>query len=412
MTTTRRAFTALVLLTATLPALGQDWPQWRGPQRDGVARGVRPPAQWPDKLRELYRVELGEGHASPVIIAGRLYTFFRAGDREVVRCLDADAGKEVWSFDYAAPYKVDPAAAQHGPGPKVTPTVADGRVYTQGMSSQLYCLDATSGKVLWHRDLAKEYKTDGPQYGTSASLLVDGDLVIALTGGRKEGAVVAFDKSTGQERWKTPTDGPAYAAPMAFALAGTRQLLTFTRGSFIGLSPQDGRILWQIPYTTNYEQNILTPVVWNDLVIISGFARPTLALRVSRAGEQFKAEEVWKNNDLRMYLSSPVIVGDHLYGHNFSRAGGPIVCIDLKSGKTVWSKGRMGDYVSLVVLGDRLLCLDETAELTVLEATPKEYKELAKYKVSDSPTWAHLAVTPGRLYVKDKTRLICFELPK
>jgi outer membrane protein assembly factor BamB len=396
-----------VVLLALSQTNASDWPQWRGPQRDGVALEVKLPAQWPEKLKARYRVEIGEGHAAPVIAGNRVYVFSREQQNEIVRCLDAETGKELWMNSYAAPYKVDPAAAGHGPGPKATPTFAEGKLYTLGMSSQLRCWDS-SGKVLWQHDLLAEYQAEGPQYGTSASLLVEGDLVIALVGGRKQGSVIAFDRNSGKEKWKTACDGPAYGAPVAAELAGVHQVLTFTRGEFVSLLPQDGQILWRIPYTTAYEQNIVTPVVYQDLVIISGYSKPALALRIERVGNKLTAREAWKNAKLRMYMSSPVLKGDSLFGHDQS---GQIVCVDAKTGATRWAKGNLGDYVSMILAEDRLLCLDDQAELTVLEADPTAYKEVAKIRVSDSPTWAHLALSGGRIFVKDKTHLICFELP-
>ncbi len=399
----------LGILAWTCSIQAQDWPQWRGPNRDGVAGNIALPERWPERLNKSWELEVGEGHASPVVVGKHLYVFSRAKEHEVVRCVEAKSGKVLWEHSYAAPYKVDPAAAGHGPGPKATPTFHQGKLYTQGMSSQLRCFDAGDGKVIWEHDLLKKYDAVGPQFGTSASLLIEGDLVIALVGGWKKGAIVAFERETGKERWSTPCDGPAYCSPIAVDLTGVRQIITLTRGEFLALAPKDGRLLWRMEYATAYEQNSVTPVVWKDLVIISGYGKPTLAIRVKRDGDQFTTEEVWKNSRLRMYMSSPVVSGDYLYGHD---QGGRMVCIELATGKTMWFGGSLGDYASIIRVGDRLLCLDDFAQLTVFAANPKELKVLASIRVSDSPTWAHLAISPGRLFVKDKTRLIGYELPK
>jgi outer membrane protein assembly factor BamB len=404
-------WTMVILLGELLhaKAVARDWPQWRGPNRDGIARGLNPPPQWPEHLKEVFRLEVGEGHAAPVVEEGKLYQFSRERNDEVIRCLDAGSGDELWKHSYSAPYQVDPVAAGHGPGPKATPTVLEGNVYTQGMSSQLYCLNAGTGKIVWRHDLLKEYQADGPQYGTAASLLVEGELVIAQVGDRKQGFVVAFDKQTGKERWKTPSDGPSYCSPTAADLAGTRQVLSFSRNEFLGLAANDGRILWRLPYRTAYEQNIVTPVVWKDRVILAGTGKPTQAFTLEQHGEAFKPKEVWHNGDLRMYMSSPVISGDHLYGHS---QNGKLVCLDLQTGQTKWAQGELGEYASTIVAGDKILCLDNTAHFYVIAADPKEFRLIAKVRVSDSPTWAHLAVTPERIYVKDKTRLIAYEMPR
>ncbi len=396
-------------LLLTVDANARDWPQWRGPNRDGVARGIPLPRQWPERLREEFRVEVGEGHASPVVVQGKLYQFSRQGNEEVLRCLDADTGKELWKRAYAAPYEMDPAATSHGPGPKATPTVVDGKVFTQGMSSQLHCYDARSGKVLWKHDLLKECQAAGPQYGTAASLLVEGNLVIAQVGDRKEGLVVAFDRDTGKEVWKTPCDGPSYCAPLAVDLAGVRQVLTFSRNEFLALAPAKGNILWRMPYRTSYEQNIVTPVVWKDRVILAGVGKPIQSFSLTRQGGELKVNPLWDNGDLKMYMSSPVISGNVLYGHGQGRK---LVCVDLETGKTLWSGGEMGQYASTILAGDQVLCLDNTGHLFVFKNDPKEFQQLAKLRLSDSPTWAHLGITPERLYVKDKTHLMAFALPR
>jgi outer membrane protein assembly factor BamB len=402
----RLAGFALLLLPLTIAA--QDWPQWRGPHRDGTAPQAKLPAAWPQPLaKPAYDLPVGEGHASPVYAQGRLFLFTREKEAEVVRCLDVASGKEQWQFTYAAPYQMDPAAFGHGKGPKATPTYADGKVYTQGMAGQLHCLDVATGREVWKKDLAKEYATTGPQYGTSASILIEGDLAITLTGGRKEGMVVAFDRNTGQEKWKTPCDGPAYQAPYVAMVHGVRQILTFTRREFLSLSPADGKILWRLPYVTDYEQNIVMPVVWKDMVILSGFAKKSQAFRITKAGDTWKTEEVWKADKLRMYMSSPVLAGDHLFAHD---QNGFITCVEAATGKTLWSKGRFREYVSMILVGQQLLCLDTEGNLLVLAADPKEYRELARYKVSTSPVWAHLCLAPGRLIVKDKTNVRCYVL--
>ncbi len=398
----------MVCLLFGVAAAG-DWPQWRGPHRDGVAHGLKVPERWPEQLKEVFRVEVGEGHASPVVAGGRLYQFARQGNDEVVRCLDAGTGKELWKHAYAAPYEMDPAAASHGPGPKATPTVHDGKVYTQGMSSQLHCYDAATGKVRWRLDLLKEHQAPGPQYGTAASLLVEGNRVIAQVGDRKEGFLIAFDKDTGKEAWKTLCDGPSYCAPVAADLAGVRQVLTFTRNEFVGVAPRDGRILWRLPYRTAYEQNIVTPVVWKDRVIICGVGKAAEAFTLVREAGALKPQSLWNNGDLKMYMTSPVIAGGVLFGHG---QGGKLVCVDLESGKTLWSGGELGQYSSSLLAGDKLLCLDNTSHLFVFQVDPKEFRQLAKLRVSDAPTWAHLCVTPERIYVKDKTHLISYEMPR
>jgi outer membrane protein assembly factor BamB len=393
----------------TVPLVFGDWPQWRGPKRDGESAAVTLPRQWPPQLRRLFSVEVGEGHAAPVVVGDRVVVFARVGEQEVVRAIHARTGEEVWKDSYEAPYTMDPAATAHGKGPKATPTIHDGRVYTHGMSCVFTCYDLQSGKVLWRHDFIKQYQATGPQYGTAASPLIEGNLVLTVIGDAKQGQVLALDRKSGEIRWRTPCDGPAYGSPVAADLAGTRQIVTLTRNTLCGLEPTRGRLLWQTRYHTAYEQNCLTPIVMGDRILISGYMRPTAAYRVTRSGSRFDVTEEWRSDRLKMYMSSPVLHREHLYGLDQT---GKFVCLDAKTGQVRWSGGAFGEYASIIRVQDDLLVCDEGGEMAVIAADPGSYQEKARLRLSDQPVWAHLAVVPGVLYVKDRTRLLAYELPR
>jgi len=409
----RRTILALVAL-GLWSCLGvpgtADWPQWRGPGRDGQAPAVRLPRRWPGELRLLFQVEVGEGHASPVVWGDRVLVFTRVGDDEVVRALDSLSGRQVWQDSYRAPYSEDPAAVAHGKGPKSTPTVHEGRVYVHGMSSVLTCYDAATGKIHWRHDLLKEYMASGPQYGTAASPLVVGEVVVVPVGDQKEGHLMAFDRQNGKVRWKTPCDGPAYGSPVIGELAGGKQIVTLTRNTLLAVEPGQGRLLWQVRYRTAYEQNCLTPLlIAGDRVIVSGYMRPTVAYRITRTGASYRVAEQWQSDRLKMYMSSPILVQDHLIGLDQS---GKLVCMEAKSGTVRWTGGDFGEYASLIHAGGQVLVCDEGGELVVLAADPAAYRELARLRLSEEPVWAHLAIVPGRLFVKSRTRLTAYELPQ
>jgi outer membrane protein assembly factor BamB len=218
---------------------------------------------------------------------------------------------------------------------------------------------------------------------------------------------MAFDKQTGQLAWKAvPGERPAMSSPIAVDLAGVRHILTFTEKQFVGLDANTGELLWSYPFETAYRQNIVTPVVVGDVVVASGVQKFAFALRVSRMDNGLAARELWKNRDLRMYMSSPVVVQDHLYGLG---AGNALVCVHVASGKTRWAEGNFGEYCSTVVAGDRLLLLSADGELSVVQADPARYQELSRTRVSQSATWSHLALVGSRIFVRDRRELACLE---
>jgi outer membrane protein assembly factor BamB len=389
--------------------VGQDWPQWRGPNRDGVATGFKLPDIWPRQpLQAVWTVPLGDGYSAPVIVAGKLYTHAREASNEFVYCLDALTGKQIWRHGYAAPYEMNRAATGHGPGPKATTTVVDGRVYAFGISSILTCLDAQSGEVIWSRDLKEEYEAAPAEFGTAGSPLVDGPFVIVPVGGKKGGSVMAFHKKDGSLAWKAIAgELPAFSSPIAADLGGIRHVLTFTEKHFVGLDATNGRELWKYPFTTAYRQNTVTPVVVGDLVIASGLDKFAFALQVKKSGSGVKMTEAWKNRDLRIYMSSPVVVGDHIYGLGGQNA---LVCVHIPTGKTAWSSGDFGEYCSIVVARDRLLILDTVGNLAVVKADPKSYQEVGRSQVSEGKTWSHLALVQSRIYVRNREQLACIDL--
>jgi outer membrane protein assembly factor BamB len=403
---------ALLLSAATRPAAAQDWPQWRGPARDGLAPGVPLPDPWPKSLPPAWSVEVGLGYSSPVIAGDKVVAFTRQGEEEVTHCLGVADGKPLWRDTCAAPYKPHLYSAKHGKGPFATPALADGKVYTFGISGTLSCLDLASGKVVWRKTFAEQFKPTYPTWGASNSPLVEGGLCILGVGGTDAGCLAAFEKDTGKEAWTLKADGPGYGSPIAADLLGQRCVVTLTSAKVVGATAAKGKLLWEIPFKTSYEQNATTPVAGKDTVVFSGYNLGTHAYRLSAEGESVTAKKLWENGGASMFLSSPVLVGEHVYGLA-QRGGGTLVCLKLSDGQAAWSSpGRLGEYVSLVAAGDKLLVLTTEGELLVVAADPSAYKEIARTRVTQRPTWSHLALTPGRLWVKDKTHLTCLALAK
>jgi outer membrane protein assembly factor BamB len=392
-------FAALVFAQAP------SWPQWRGPERDGVA-AFDAPATWPAALSKRWETVVGAGHASPVISGARVVVHAREGTREVVTAFDLQTGKRLWQVGYDAPYQVNPAAHAHGPGPKSTPAIAGSRVFTMGISGVLSAFDLATGKILWRTPASPTL----PLYGTATSPLVDGDRVIAFMGGHDRGALTAFDAATGAVRWRWTGDGPGYASPVIAELGGTRHLVTQSQNRLIGVSAADGRLLWQSPLRTNFDQNSVTPLVVNGLVISSGLENPTIAWRVTRGSTGWRAEEAWRNEGVSMYMSSPVATAQAIFGLSH-RNRGQFVALDAATGAILWTtRGREGDNASVVRAGDVLLLSTTNSELIVARASPTRFEELKRYQVAGSATWAHPAIAGRTIVVKDVDRLIVWEV--
>ncbi len=396
-------FVLAVLLAGAPPAA--DWPQWRGPTRDGLVPVLAPRASWPKVLQSGWRVPVGAGYSSPVVGGGRVFVFAREGDEEVAQALELASGKRVWRQGYPAPYAVNTAAASHGKGPKSTPVLAEGRLFTFGISGILSAFDAASGRLLWRKDFAGQYKATSPLYGAAASPVVDRGLVIAHVGGNDDGALCAFDAATGALRWAWKGDGPGYASPMVAEIGGVRQVVTLSQGHLVGVAADRGTLLWEVPFTTEYAQNAVTPVLVGDVVVYSGVDQPVKAVRPVREGGAWRVEPIWGNSEVTSYMSTPVLADGRLCGLS-SRKKGQIFCLDASTGKTAWiSEGRQGDNAAVLAGPGVLFVLNTDGELIVAAPGGSALSPLARYTVASSATWACPAVLPGGVLVKDADSL-------
>jgi len=401
---------SLILSAAVLSSstsLRADWPQWRGPNRDGTVKSAVVPATWPKALKEEWKVTVGIGHASPVEANGKIYVFARQGEDEVLLSLDAVTGKELWrSSGQSAPYEMHEAAKGHGKGPKSTPVISNGVVYTLGISGILSAHDANTGKLKWRREFSKDYPKTSPLFGTSMSPLVDSGMVIAHVGGPDKGALIAFDAQTGTTKWSNAMDGPAYSSPMIVTLAGARQIVTFMQKDLVGVDFATGKLLWKLPSKTQYDENINTVLAYKDLLIFSREGQGLAAIRLAKQGAEIVPQQVWVNKDAELYMSTPVLQGNTVYGMT-ARQKGQFFAVDAETGKTAWqSPGRMGENAAILNLGDKvILFLTNEAKLIVQAVEGKTYSPVAEYTVAASPTWAHPLVLGRRILIKDENSL-------
>ena len=395
------ALVVFLMTGVSAQGTGPDWPQWRGPNRDGAVASCTAPRSWPERLILRWRVDVGEGYATPVLVGARIYTFTRQGDDEVIRALDADTGREVWQTSYPAPFSFEPAAEPHGPGPKATPTFADGKLFTLGLGGVVTAFDASTGKQVWQVPAPLV----APLWGTAASPLVDQGLVIVHVGGHDQGALTAFDTDTGEVRWAWDGDGPSYASPLVADLTGTRQVITLSQERVIGVSASTGELLWQRPFSTGFTQNVIDPILVEDTVIIAGFQEPMSAFRVVRDQDHWTTEDVWKNEETSLYMTNGVLVNGMLFGLS-QRNSGQYFLLDVATGETVWrSAGRQAENAAIVKAGETLFVLEDDAELIVGRASPAGFEEVRRYEVSDTATWAQPTISGNRVYVKDTSTL-------
>ncbi|MEO5820961.1 MAG: PQQ-binding-like beta-propeller repeat protein [Vicinamibacteraceae bacterium] len=395
---------AAVVLAAIATPSAEQWTGWRGTARTAVSTAAMP-ATLAAKASDVWAVPVGIGHASPLVDGERVYVFTRKGEQEVAQALDLATGKALWTAAYDQPYTMNSAATSHGKGPKSTPVLAGGRLFTLGITGVLSAFDAATGKAIWRHAFDKEFGAP-PDFGTAMSPLVDSGLLIAHVGGIKGGALRAFDPATGATKWSWAGDGPGYASPVAIVAGGVRHIVTETQTKIVGVDAATGALLWSLPLVTPYEQNAVTPAVAGDLVILSGLDQSTFAVRPTRGADgKWTAVKVWDAKAFPMYMNSPVVVGDTVYGLT-SRNKGQFFALDTKTGTTRWTSApRQTESASITAAGGRLWCLTTEGALIVLKADPAAFASVGKLEVAPSATWASPVLLGPRMLVKDVEHL-------
>ena len=401
MRTFSRPALVILLISGGVTAAAQDWSQWRGQNRDGGVAGFKAPAAWPDQLSQRWKIDVGLGYATPLVVGNRIYQFSRQGEDEVMNAIDAATGSVIWKTGYAAPFEMNNATSRHGAGPKSTPVFSNGRIFSIGMSGIVTAFDATSGKQLWQ----KPGSAVVPMFTTHAfSPVVERGLVVFHLGGHNQGAITAFDVNTGEVKWSWNGDGPSYGSPIVADFDGTRQIVTLTQAKLVGIDVVTGSLLWERPFVSTNVTNAATPVLVSRTIILSN-GGPLVAVRVAKKDTQWVVEEAWQNADASFRLSNAVATTDILFGLT-TRNMGQYFAVDVKTGQTLWSsEPRQAGQAAIEYGGDLWFSLEDDGELVIARVSRTGFEPLRRYKVADAATWTPPVLSGNRIFIKDVTSL-------
>lgn len=430
----------------------QDWPQWRGPDRDARLTSFTAPKTWPSELEKKWSMTIGDGVSTPALVGDHLYVFSREGDNEILRCLQASTGEEIWKDQYEADPVRGPASGFSGP--RCSPAVSDGKVVTVGVHGVLSCFNAENGEVLWR---LTDTVGDTPQFQTSSSpLIVDGMCIVQL-GGEQDGFIGAYDLATGEQKWKWAGDGPSYGSPELMKLEDLQVVIAPTSSKLVALNLADGSLMWEMDYRQG-RYNAATPIIDGQTLIVAGPTRGFTAMKMSREGENLEATELWKSPDNSVIYNTPVLKSGKLFGITTTNA---MFCMNAETGETLWSteeateeqgqaqgggdrggdrgdrgagRGDRGDrggrgfgrqgggrrgggrrggggYGSVVAAGDVLFSLTPNeGQLIVSQASGEKLEKLASYKVADAGTYAYPIIVGNHIFIKDQDSITLWSL--
>ena len=425
-----RAVLSIALIAAVTITRGDDWPQWRGPTRDGVwhETGIVEKFDSP-KLPIVWRAKIAAGYSGPTVADGRVYVsdrMLKPKQIERVHCFDAKTGEKLWSYSYDCKYR----GVGYDAGPRASVTIDDGRAYSLGSMGHLFCFDAAGGKVLWQRDCNEEYKIRMPIWGIAAAPLIEGDLIIVQIGG-KGACLVAFDKKTGEEKWRALNDRASYSAPIMIEQAHKRVMVCWTGDSVVGLNAATGETYWKHPFPpAKVVLAVASPVLHRDTLFISGFYDGALLLRLKQ--DKLAVETIWRrkgaserNTDaLHSIISTPYLDGDHIYGMD---AYGEMRCLDLMTGDRVWESVEAvpparWSTIHFVRNADKVWMFNERGELIISRLSPKGFEEISRAKLIE-PTkvqlrmrggvcWSHPAFANRHVFARNDNEIVCASLAK
>jgi outer membrane protein assembly factor BamB len=415
----RLAILSTACVACLFQASAEDWLQWRGPDRTArVPDGAKVPGSLPSEPKVVWRMKIGEGLASPVVASGRVVYLDHQQGKEIVHAASIDTGSPIWDVPLDEAFKDN-----QGPiGPRCTPVVDGDRVYAQSCRGELQCLHLKDGKQVWRANYQTDFSSvfigekgqaqGASRHGYNGAPVVDGGKLLALAGGTNGAGVVCFDKLTGKVLWKSQNDAAAYSPPIIATLAGKKQLVAFTADSLLGLDVAAGELLWRIPLKTTFARHVTTPVVIDDSVYVASHEFGLIRARISKDSGKLRATKEWASKEAAFNFSSPVAIGEFIYGVGPSKN---LICVDSKSGKANWSNDGYFNtpagkaFGSILVMKNNLLVLTDGGQLLLLAADQKEGREISRAQVCGS-NWCYPAYADGMLYLRDNRELICVRL--
>ena len=394
------------VITLNAQSSSVDWPQWRGPDRNGISKETGLLSQWPRSGPPVAwsAAMLGAGYGSIAVQGDRVYVQGMRNRQSVVSTLNRADGKLVWVRILGPAGDND-----RGPGPRSTPTIDGDRVYVLSETGDLACLRVADGSVIWQRNILKEFRGDNPYWLLSESPLIDGNNVIVTPGGRGAG-VVALDKMSGKTVWasKELSDGAGYSSPIIADVGGVRTIMTFTADAGVGVRASDGKLMWRNTTAANGTANIATPVYSDGKVFFtSSYGAGAALLGLRAAGNEVRAQEIYSTRDMKNHHGGVVLVNGYIYGFNDSI----LTCLEFASGKMVWRDRSVGKGAVTYADG-HLYILSEDNIVGLVEATPAGYREKGRFTIADQglPSWAHPVVSGGRLYIRNQGTLTGYDV--
>jgi len=420
---------ALFLLLFLFPSFNsnsQDWPDWRGVNRDGIWTETGIVEKFDSKnLTPKWSVSVGSGYSGPTVSKGKVYLadlIKNPSQTEGVLCFDEKSGKKIWEFRYPCEY----TGVGYPAGPRASVVINDGKAYSLGTMGNLFCFNASNGDVIWQKDLNKEYEIRMPTWGISATPLITGDKIILQISGSNNACVIALDKNTGKEIWRNLEDIAAYSAPIIIEKNGKKVVVVWTEDSLAGLNPENGEIFWRFPWKTGSGMSIATPVLYNNHIFVSAFYSGSLLVKLGY--DYTSAEKVWqrsgeserKTDALHCVMNTPVIIDDFIYGVD---SYGELRCLELATGDRVWEdlstvkKNRWAN-IHFVQNGDKTWMFNEHGELIISELSPKGFKEISRAKIIEPTkeqlprgvTWSHPAYANKHIFIRNDRELVCVDL--
>lgn len=383
-----------------------DWPDFRGPQRDGRLVGEKIRTNWEQSSpKEVWRHRIGPGWSSVTVVGKHVFTQEQRGDDEIVVCYDADTGVEVWTHSDATRF-VEVVA---GAGPRATPTFHDGRLYAQGANGKLNCLKPSTGELIWSKDIVADSGAKVPQWGYSGSPLVANGLVSVFAGGPSGKSVLAYNAETGDLAWSAGEGELSYSSTQLSKVCGVEQILICTDHGLTSYDPPTGKVLWDHPWPTEGIARVVQPCVLDesDILIGTGLGIGSRRIHVDHKGDTWTTKELWSTRNFKPYFNDFVVVDDHAYGID----GNIFMCVNLNDGKVAWrARGYGSGEVLLLADQHLLLILTETGDVVLVEAQPTEHKEVNRMKAIEGKSWNHPVVAHGKLFVRNAEEIACFDV--